>query len=328
MRKLRKIGKGLVLVTLSTLMVTTPVAAKTNTFISVNAEVSNKTGDMDEEDDLELVCSSSRRINGITFSVSFSRRPNAKDTTDKHIEILEDLFYQVYPQLYDRFGGYSKAPTKIAVEIVPGFQHAGQAFADKILLKDNSYNNDVGYDVFTHELGHLVCYKWDETKKEYLFWDKSKIEYDKYSENFAEYCRYVYGYENGKHNDKGWELKDIYKQGSRDNSDRFFLWLDWETSSSNKDFMRDFFEICCDGSYSRDQWKDKVWPMLFKGTRFEGRSIDDVWKEYRNGDFSHYGSKSTNGYTPEIIRECKKGNEDIRTYLKNHSFSQRYEDGF
>ena len=51
------------------------------------------------------------------------------------------------------------------------------------------------------------------------------------------------------------------------------------------------------------------------------------FKEYRNSDFSHYGTKSTNGYTPEIIRECKRGGEDIRTYLKNHSFSQKYEDG-
>ncbi|MBR6403030.1 MAG: hypothetical protein IKS48_06570 [Eubacterium sp.] len=328
MRKLRLFRKGLALVALSTLLVTTPVVAKTNSFVSSELKVTDKTGDMDEEDELTLVRSSSKKINGITFSVSFSRGKNANTTRDDQIELLEKLFYQVYPQMYDRFGGYKKSPTKIDVEFVHDYKYAGGSIGDKVYLNDAQFKNNLGYDCFTHELAHALQNVWDDKTKRYYDWDRSKLEYDDFVENFAEYCRYVYGYNDGEYNDKGWELKSV-KQGedTRDNSDRFLLWLDWETTSSNKDIVRDFYEICTDGSFSRSQWHDKVWPILFKGTRFEGRNIDDVWKEYRNSDFSHYGTKSTNGYTPEIIRECKRGGEDIRTYLKNHSFSQKYEDG-
>ena len=237
---MKRFRKGLALVSILTLMVSMPVSAKTNIFVSTNAAVSNNAGDTNKKDDLKLVRSSSKKINGITFSVSFSRKANANDMTDENIKTLEDLFYQVYPQMYDRFGGYTKAPTEVIVTIEHDYQHAGTASGNRIILNDVKYTN-TGYDVFTHELAHIATHKWNDKTKIYDHWDVSKLEYDAYKENFAEYCRYVYGYENGKYNDNGWELKDIYKQGSRDNSDRFFVWLDWETTSSNKDIIRDFF---------------------------------------------------------------------------------------
>ena len=139
---MKRFTKGLVLVAILTLMVSLPVSAKTKNFVSVSAETSYNTGDTNEEDDIIPVRSSSQSINGITFSVSFSRHSNVDPSVDKQIEILEDVFYQVYPQMYDRFGGYSKAATNVAVTFEHDYMYAGSALRDTIVLNDKYFITD------------------------------------------------------------------------------------------------------------------------------------------------------------------------------------------
>ena len=66
--------------------------------------------------------------------------------------------------------------------------------------------------------------------------------------------------------------------------------------------------------------------MLFKNTKFEGKSIDKVWQMYLDSDFSHYDSKCKKGETSELVTRTTKNNITLRKKLKTNSFSQSYED--
>ncbi|RKM57126.1 hypothetical protein D6853_03665 [Butyrivibrio sp. X503] len=262
----------------------------------------------------EKIRTKSEEVNGIEFSLTIDLTKWDGRAGTSTIDELEKLFFEAYPAMYDRFGFYSMAPTDVTLVIRDDSELniAGAAHQTSTILINQNYlaANPQHYDAFTHELAHLIQNGW---KSEY-------IEYDKYKEIFANYCRYIYAYKNGKYNDASWTLNTAKDDKSRENSSRFLVWLDMETSSSDRDIIRDYFEIIIDKKYPSSDWGE-AWKYLFKGTKFAGKSIDDVWKKYEESDFGGYPAKVSNiGETSELIKKT-----DARNYIKKHSFSESYE---
>ena len=126
------------------------------------------------------------------------------------------------------------------------------------------------------------------------------IEYDGYIERFADYCRFIYCFDDGRYNDHGWTLQTVEDESSRETSVRFLVWLDYNLSGSGRDFMRDYFLICTKGEYSSSKW-DSAWKKLFEKTAFEGKDINEVWKEYQSSDFATLSSYASTGETSELL---------------------------
>lgn len=256
-----------------------------------------------------------KTVNGIEYSLTVDLREWDESASRDGIHVFEDLFFEVYPQMYDRFGFYSSAPTDVILCIKESKSKIACAIAQTstVIINKQYYadhmSKDVHYDVLVHELAHLIQNDW---KFEYLEYDDLEI--------FANYLRYVYAYKDGIYNDSVWTLNTAKNDGTRDHSSRFLVWLDLETSSSNRDVIRDYFEICFDKRYERKEW-DKAWKSLFKGTKFEGKTIDEVWNMYYESDFGKYNAKVSNvGEKSELIQKT-----DARNYIKKHSYSESYE---
>ena len=184
--------------------------------------------------------------------------------------------------MYERFGTYSSAPTDVELLIENEGYEIACAWENKVHLHDMwLHDNPEDFDCYTHELAHLIQNGWSE---DYL-------EYDSYIERFADYCRYIYAYDDGKYNDKGWTLQTVETENTRELSVRFLVWLDYELSSSDRDFMYDYFVLCSDCQFAKTDWP-KAWKTLFAGTKFEAKPIDEVWNEYSTSDFATLSSNS------------------------------------
>ncbi len=255
---------------------------------------------------------SHRTIEGREYSLLIDLRKWGNHATENQLLHLRELFYEVYPQMYDRFGAYTNAPLDVVLVIEDRDEGVAGAGGDTVTIVDKHLENSRNdFDVLSHELVHLIQNGWNG----------KYLEYDYDSEKFAEYCRYIYAYKDGKYNDEHWELPNINAQNTREKSIRFFVWLDMETSSSNRDIIRDYFEICCDKKTETANW-NKAWKNLFKGTKFEGKTIDEVWNTYTKTDFARYAAKAPDFNTKsELLQKT-----DVRNYIKKHSFSQNYED--
>ena len=174
------------------------------------------------------------KVNGVDYSLTVDLTKWEGNTDLSQIETLESLFWQVYPKLYDRFGIYSSAPTDVELLIENEGYEIACAWDNKVHLHDMwLHDNPEDFDCYAHELAHLIQNGWSE---DYL-------EYDSYIERFADYCRYIYAYDDGKYNDKGWTLQTVETEDSRELSVRFLVWLDYELSSSDRDFMYDYFVL-------------------------------------------------------------------------------------
>lgn len=303
MRKVKLLSKVLALAfVLSALM---PLEVHADS-IADNKAALAKRPDLDETG---TKLKTSRTIDGIKYSLTIDLTKWSGYTNVEQFDHMEELFYQAYPPMYVRFGDYKSAPTDIIIAVEDEGYEVASAYGggmNRIHIYDKWL--DMHYDDFdalTHELGHIVSGGF-QTKK---------LEFSKYEEVFAEYCRYIYAYKDGRYNDKNWELPDIYAQKTRDKSIRFLVWLDMETSSSNRDIIRDFFEVCCDVDFPQEEWVN-VWKSLLKGTKFDGKTIDEVWKIYRDSDFSHYSSKASDKDSKsELIRKT-----DVRNFIKKNSY--------
>ncbi len=256
-------------------------------------------------------------INGIQFKLVLDLSDWQKHTKAEDLLKIKELFYEVYPQMYDRFGGYKPSPTDVEIKVrnYTNDEDNPAAYTTKnqIYLNDKFLeSNPMHYDCMTHELAHVIQNGWAGEKVEY---GMDSIE------SFANYCRFVYAYKDGRYNDMVHEMKDAEAKNVRDKSTRFLVWLDQQALSSDRDIMRDYFELCSDGSYTKDNW-DKAWKRLFKGTKFEGKSIDKVWKMYLDSKFAYYSSKAADENSKsELIEKT-----DVRNYIKKNAFSQKYED--
>ena len=251
----------------------------------------------------------SRTIDGIKYSLTIDLTKWDGYTNVEQFDAIEELFYEVYPQMYRRFGDYKSAPTDVTIAV----ENEGYEIASAVSKKSRIHLHDKyldkhydHYDVLTHELAHII----------HGGFNRDNLEFDKYTEVFADYCRYVYAYKNGRYNDKNWELPDANKQKTRATSIRFLVWLDMETSSSSRDIIRDFFEVCCDKNFKKEQWGDR-WKSFFKGTKFEGKTMDEVFEIYKKSEFAYYSSKAPNKDTKsELLQKT-----DVRNFIRKNSYS-------
>ena len=208
-------------------------------------------------------------------------------------ETLADLFWNCYPAMYNRFA--SDIPDKdVYVKLIIEQSNA-YAYADghTVYLNEQALvNNRTDYDCITHELAHTLQNRLKLGKEYYWKWGKwdcldgNYLEDDEFIENFANYCRYVYAYQDGLYNDgSGWEPRKLQPGGeATHNSFRFLLWLDW--TDRNNDITQRFLDACISKEYPKNDWR-RAWEDIFKGTAFNGRTIDSVWEEYLTSSFSN-----------------------------------------
>lgn len=285
-------------------------ASTTESAFDVSVSDESAVGDSVAEDDnieIKSEISEDRRyhsatVNGVDYSLTVDLTKWEGNTNLLQIETLESLFWQVYPKMYERFGTYSSAPTDVELLIENEGYEIACAWENKVHLHDMwLHDNPEDFDCYTHELAHLIQNGWSE---DYL-------EYDSYIERFADYCRYIYAYDDGKYNDKGWTLQTVETENTRELSVRFLVWLDYELSSSDRDFMYDYFVLCSDCQFAKTDWP-KAWKTLFAGTKFEGKTIDEVWNEYSTSDFAILSSNSEKPGESDLLskydirNKCKK----------------------
>ena len=230
-------------------------------------------------------------VHDIDYSFTVDLEKWDGHTSQQQIEVLEDLFWEVYPQMYERFGIYSDAPRDVVLKIENDGYEVAEASCNSVHLHDMWLaEHPSDYDCFTHELAHVIQNGWNG---DYL-------EYDAYIERFADYCRYIYAYEDGMYNDAVWDLQTIETEDSRETSARFLVWLDYTLSSSDNDFMVDYFRMCSDKKCAAFDW-DAAWNELFTGTRFEQLTIEEVWGLYESSDFAYLSSHTDGKAKSELI---------------------------
>ena len=224
-----------------------------------------------------------------TFTIDLTNW--AGNTTSDQIGELSRLFWQVYPALYERFGILSQAPVDVVLLIENSGYEIAEAWENNVHIHDMWLcNNPEDFDCITHELAHVIQNGWDG----------DRLEYSSYIERFADYCRFVYCMDDGGYNDHGWTLQTVTDEPDRETSVRFLVWLDYNISGPDRDFMKDYFLVCTKGEYASSDWK-KAWKKLFQGTVFEGKSVKEVWNEYAKSDFAGLSSNAERGEVSELL---------------------------
>ena len=240
-------------------------------------------------------------VNGRRYSFTIDLSNWGGNTAAYQIAELSRLFWQVYPALYERFGTLSNAPVDVVLLIENSGYEIAEAWENKVHLHDMWLNNNPeDFDCITHELAHVIQKGWDG----------DRLEYSSYIERFADYCRFVYCMDAGGYNDQVWTLQTVTDEPDRESSVRFLVWLDYKLSGPDRDFLKDYFLVCTKGEYTSSEWK-KAWKKLFQGTAFEGKSVDEVWKEYAKSDFAGLSSNAEQGETSELLAKY-----DVRKKIK------------
>ena len=222
----------------------------------------------------------SGNVNGTDFELVLRLTRWTGRTKPAQIVVLSRLFWSNYPKMYKRFGEAGQSPKKIIIDV----ENRGYGIAwnsGKLVHLHDGWLEQCpeDYDCVTHELAHAIQNGWDG----------GSLEYDSYIERFADACRYLYAFNNGEFNDKGWRMQTIKGEPTREDSVRFLVWFDYFYSTEDNDLLLNFFKICRSEKYPTDDWKD-AWAEIFKGSALEGRDIDDIYKEYTESEFAMLSS--------------------------------------
>lgn len=241
-------------------------------------------------------------INSRPYTLTIELENWTGRTSAGQIVNLSKLFWQCYPQMYERFGVISGASRDVTfvVDINYDDDVAG-TMNDVIYLQDNWLGaNPDDYDCMTHELAHVIQNVWDE----------NYLEYSSYIERFADYCRYIYAFDDGYYNDSCWRLQDYFAEDSVDMSVRFLVWLDYTCSTEDNDVLAKYFDICYNKKYDTANWA-YAWAEIFQGTPLEGMTVFEAWCSYTRTDFAIYDSTAEQGEKSQLLL-----NYDIRNKLK------------
>lgn len=218
-----------------------------------------------------------REINGTDYTFTIDLTGWDGYTTEEQIGVINDLFWEVYPAMYERFGVYSGAATDVTLAIEDFGYEIACTSGDEVHLHDRwLYQWPDDYDCLTHEFAHVIQNGWDG----------AYLEYDSYIERFADYCRYVYAYDDGFYNDTAWTLQTIEGEPDRESSVRFLVWLDENYSSADNDIMLKYYQVCYDRTYESDEW-DEAWAYIFEGTVLAGMTADEVFDMYAGSEFAY-----------------------------------------
>ena len=232
-------------------------------------------------------------INGVDYTLTVDLSKWDGKTTREQLAECSRVFWYCYPRMYERFGVYADSPTDVILAVENEGYEIAEAWDNHVHIHDMWLSDNPGdYDCLTHEFAHVIQNGWDG----------DRLEYDSYIERFADYCRYIYAYDQGYYNDEIWDLQTVATESDRESSVRFLVWMDYACSMGIKeeDLMLRFFRVCHDGSYEADDW-DRAWEEIFKGTRAEGMTVDQVWQEYIESDFAYLDSHAERGQLSDLL---------------------------
>lgn len=178
----------------------------------------------------------------------------SKDFDSKVGEKLKQVFFINYPKqvkLYNK-----EASRKVIFVIDPEYDGIAAAGGGVIRFNPEWFKKNPGdIDIVTHETMHLVQSYPHGAGPGWI------------TEGIADYIRYTMGVDNKGAN---WSLPD-YKDSHKYTdayriTARFFVWLD---KKKKKGFIRTLDQHMRSKTYSEEFW-----------TRYLGKSIDELWKEY------------------------------------------------
>ena len=230
-------------------------------------------------------------VDGVEYKLTIRLTRWTGRTKPEQIVVLSRLFWECYPKMYKRFGEAGNSPKAITLDIENRGYGIAWNMGRLVHLHDGwleSWNED--YDCITHELAHAIQNGWDE----------KTLEYDGYIERFADACRYLYAFDGGKYNDKGWEMQTIEGEPTREDSVRFIIWFDYFYSTEDNELLLNYFKVCYDEKYPTANWKE-AWAEIFKGSALEGRDIEDIYAEYAASEFATLSTGTQNGAPSPLL---------------------------
>lgn len=200
----------------------------------------------------------------------------AGNTSPAQIAVCSKLFFDVYPRMHDRFGEKGNSPLSVVLAIENEGYGIAATSGSFVHIHDNWLKeHPLDFDCLTHEYAHVIQNGWNGRY----------LETSNYIEHFADVCRYLYAFDGGSVNDRGWGLSTVRSQGDRMSAARFHLWYDYFYSTPDNDLLLKFFDVCRNGWIRSGSW-DRAWAEIFRGSALEGKSIDEIFEMYRSSDFA------------------------------------------
>ncbi|WP_437941640.1 basic secretory protein-like protein [Sorangium sp. So ce341] len=176
--------------------------------------------------------------------------------------ILEDMictFYEVYPQLVQRFN--PAASTTVGLHITNASGVAWASGIDTFYNRQFMLNDPLGTDVVVHEIMHVVQLGyWGEVPGWII-------------EGGADYARDAYGLRNGE---AGWSIPSGWTYGSHylfgyGDAAAFFKWMDATYRVGLPPVVDALDDILRAGAYSSQTWVDLT-----------GYDLETLWQQYSN----------------------------------------------
>jgi len=221
------------------------------------------------------------------FTLFLSLKKWAGLTSPEQIRIICELFWQVYPQEYFRFGLLSKATTKVTIAVENEGYGIACASQKHVHIHDNWLNaNKTDFDCLTHELAHVCQNGWDG---DYCPGENSYM-----IERFADFCRYLYAFNDGYYNDCRWTLGTVSREKSYTESVRLWVWVDYFYGTKDNDIIGRLLSSVCLKKYTKPQWEPEgeAWKYVFAGSKLEGKTLTEVWDMYSKSEFAKLSTKS------------------------------------
>jgi hypothetical protein len=175
---------------------------------------------------------------------------------------LTELFFKIYPRLVNRFNRNAPHSIHVFIDNQNQYPFWGLAVDSKIIINAYLLRNPSSfpryYDIFLHELAHLV--------QQYTTRNLADVKW--LGEGLADYVRYTYG---GSNVDANWPLPDYsHKHVFNDSykiTARFLIWLEYKYNSSVIDQLDKGLR---DVTYNQNS----TWNEL------TGKSIEQLWIDY------------------------------------------------
>ena len=221
--------------------------------------------------------------------------------TAEQVVECANLFFDVYPKMYDRFHDAGGCPATLTVTIDPDVYSPAATGGNHCWVNEqylSDHPND--FDCLTHEYAHTIQNGWDG----------NYCEVSGYIEQFADAARYLYATDSGRKNDTGWNIGPEDSSSTRTASTRFLLWLDYAYSTPGNDLLVKFFTACKNKQYRANKWS-QAWTYIFQGSGLAGKTADQAWQEYLASDFATLSTKAVYGVSPLEAKYNVRGKAGI-----------------
>lgn len=227
-------------------------------------------------------------IDSNDFSLTIDLSGAAGHTKPWQIVTVAKLFWYCYPQMYARFGN-GDTPRDVILLIEDFDYEIACAWENKVHIHDRWLMQcPMDFDCLTHEFAHTIQGDWQDEFTPTHGDDTYMVE------RFADYCRYLYAFENGRFNDRGWELQTPEEEGDPFDSVRFWVWLDYAYSTPERDIIKEMnarIHLRSD-DYTAAAWQPdgSAWQEVFAGTGAAGKDLFTLWEEYLASGIAYLSS--------------------------------------